>query len=28
VEDQEFRFALVPGDRGFVTVTGQRCSYP
>jgi len=28
VENYEYRFSLVPGDRGFVTVTGQRCSYP
>lgn len=28
VESNEFRFSLVIGDRGFVTVTGQRCSYP
>lgn len=28
VEDKEYRFALVPGERGFVTVTAQRCSYP
>ena len=28
VESNEYRFSLVAGDRGFVNVTGQRCSYP
>lgn len=28
VESNEYRFSLVAGDRGFITVTGQRCSYP
>ena len=28
VENKEYRFSIVPGERGFVTVTGQRCSYP
>ena len=27
-ETSEYRFSIVPGARGFVNVTGQRCSYP
>lgn len=28
VGDREHRFTLVPGDRGFVQISGDSCSYP
>ena len=27
-DDAEYRFTVLPGARGFVSVTGQRCAYP
>ena len=28
IGEQELRFTVLPGDRGFVTVTRERCAYP